>query len=104
MNDWSNPEVRKADSAAYRKAVRTAQRKANDPRKDGYNYGAALGGPRSPRYEDAVFLADETRVGLEDSEGDLRRSWELDMAIRDVRLSCTEDEQEFHLNRLSRYL
>lgn len=85
-----------------------------DPRQLGFNYGA----PVPPPYQHAVFIAAAdyaealrwVRANLPNNfpqpRSPLRQrhaalSWKLDMALRDVRHSCTYDEQRRTMQRLS---
>jgi len=62
---------------------------ANDPRAKGFNYGAPL--PVPAALTPFSRLADKWRK--HNSQKGRERSWDLDMAVRFVRVACTEREQ-----------
>lgn len=69
-----------------------------DPRDLGFNYGSpSQAGERAPVYYEAMKIAEQ--LGKEASRAsDL--AWQLQMAIRDVRLACTPQELEQATARL----
>lgn len=70
-----------------------------DPRKDGFNYGAPVA---EPVYDATYLFAKRVAAILRrrNSSAAIARSWALDMLIRDVRVSCSVDEQERKLAKL----
>lgn len=72
---------------------------ANDPRKEGFNYGAPLPIPAGLGiYDDAMRLSERLNdVARQASQ----RAWALDMAIRDVRHACSAEERAFAMQRLT---
>ena len=74
----------------------------NDPRMRGFNYGSTVhAGPNPPIYHTAMAIARElakeaTRTG--------QHAWALEMAIRDVRHSCTTAEKLTATRRLEQHL
>jgi hypothetical protein len=63
----------------------------DDPRANGYNYGAPLPIPSGfGLFNDSLALADRLR-DISHEAGD--RSWRIDMAVRDVRHACTPGER-----------
>lgn len=69
-----------------------------DPRALGFNYGAPLPECRDHHYQFAKAVADLVRH--RDSQSARAKSWALDMAVREVRISCTEGEREAALRKL----
>jgi hypothetical protein len=61
-----------------------------DPKKVGFNYGAALGAPRDTDYDRGVRLF-ERLTAIAHAASD--RAWRLNMRLRDVRHACDYVEQ-----------
>lgn len=70
---------------------------ANDPRSRGFNYGSPIGGPNPPFYDIAVKVA--FVLGRQASALG-QKAWDLEMAIKEVRISCSEAEKAKALRAL----
>ena len=69
-----------------------------DPRTMGFNYGAGWGGdPKPPLYYLATTLCRELRTKAAFMSA---RAWELEMAIRDVRIASLGSEKALAVKRL----
>lgn len=75
---------------------------STDPRTKGFNYGAPIPEPASLTYWFSKALADIVRH--RNSQRAREKSWDLDEAVRLVRLSCTVEEQTRKLNLLTAFL
>lgn len=74
-----------------------------DPRALGFNYGAPVAEPLADAcYIFAKLVAQVLRN--RSSHVSVERSWALDMLIRDVRVSCSLDEQGAKLSHLKAVL
>lgn len=72
-----------------------------DPRHAGFNYGAPVPEPTTIAYSAIIVHAE--RLRKLNSERAQKESWHLDMMIRDVRHSCSADEQAKNLACLYRW-
>ncbi len=72
---------------------------SNDPRSKGFNYGAPIPVPTQGIYPKLVALANRWR--RHDTQKGRERSWDLDMALRFVRCSCSHHEQSRALDSLA---
>lgn len=74
-----------------------------DPREDGFNYGAPLPEPLwDATYQAAKLLAEVLRK--RNSGTARQRSWDFDMRVRAVRVSCSQAEQDKTLAQLKNVL
>lgn len=74
-----------------------------DPREDGFNYGAPLPEPLwDAAYQSAKLLAEVLRK--RNSGAARQRSWDFDMRVRAVRVSCSQAEQDKTLAQLKNVL
>lgn len=73
---------------------------STDPRDNGFNYAGGWPSdlPKPPIYNAAVALATLSRAA---ASAVTAWSWDLDMAIRDVRLASTEHERQAAVDRLT---
>lgn len=73
-----------------------------DPRTKGFNYGAPVPEPKLYFYHYAKAVADIARK--RNSNSARQKSWDLDEAIRLVRLSCSIEEQNRKLQLLRKFI
>lgn len=69
-----------------------------DPRMQGFNYGAGWGeGPKPPVY----YFASKLVLDMRRQAGEIgAKAWDLEMAIRDVRLATLGAEKSVAIARL----